>query len=354
MLNHRRRLGRSHSVQLPQPFRHRPFPRSASTRPSLNRSQDENFETSETLSVKIFEDVKAQLDNRGVDTRPITAASMNSFLLKPHDTGPQREIFKRFTSTPITVPDREIAQIFRIKRSRNSDGLQKGSVCYYRSWSITKKELQIIIDGLKQDGFNFPQLESWKCQLKGMQEDERVWILYVGQTNSITPFQRCAKSTKWPKSRAILSNAFKLCHEAVDLDGSKNVRVFVLCDTDTSWLFEKGTSELLAKSNQRITDSYERFLITLFGSSSLLNTQAGGNRLSFTPSATDRSMLSTIGTTVLETLSRSVYDYPKSLQLSAPEYGKYFHRTSWQKQIFSTSNLTMRSKLLAKLSAAIV
>lgn len=75
MLNHRRRLGRSDSVQWSQPFRHRPFPRSASTRPSLNRSRDENFETSETPSVKTFEDVKAQLDSRGVDTRPITAAS---------------------------------------------------------------------------------------------------------------------------------------------------------------------------------------------------------------------------------------------------------------------------------------
>jgi hypothetical protein len=245
---------------------------------------------------------------------------MNAFLPKPHDSVLQRDIFRRFLATPITVSDHELAQIFCMKRSRNSDGLQKGPVCYYRSWSITKQELQTMIKDLKRNGFNFPQLESWTSQLRGMDEHERVWIRYVGQTTSFTPFQRCAKSTKGPKARAILSNEFKRHYEALDLDRAKDVRVFILCDTATSWLFKKCTSGLLTRSGGRIADSFERFLITLFGSSSLLNTQAGGYRLSFNPSTSDAILLSKIGTTLMHTVSQSVsknMDPQVKLRLSA-------------------------------------
>ncbi|KAL9108777.1 MAG: hypothetical protein Q9227_006434 [Pyrenula ochraceoflavens] len=161
-----------------------------------------------------------------------------------------------------------------------------------------------MIKGLQRDGFNFPQLESWKSQLRGTNKHQR----------------RCARSTKGPKARAILSNEFKRRYEVLDLDRSKDVRVFVLRDTATSWLFEKCSSDPLARSSRRITDFFERFLIALFGSSSILNTQAGDYRLSFTPSTRDTTMLSTIGTAVMHSVSQSVsksMDPQIKLRLSA-------------------------------------
>ena len=302
----RRRNGRSLCVDLPRTLNYRRAPRSSSARASALRNRDANLETSEALRVRIFQGVKDQLDLRGVDTRTMTISSSDAFLPKLHDSELQRDIFERFLSMPITVSDRELAQIFLIKRSRDSDEVQKGSVCYYRSWSLTKEQLQNIIEDLERDGCDFAQLESWTFQLRGMDNHQRVWVRYVGQTTSFTPFQRCAKSTKGPKARGTLLNEFKRRYEVLDLEASRRIRVFALCDTATGWLFERYSSDRLTRSSRRITDSFERFLIAQFGSLSLLNQQAGGCGPSCIPSTRDTAMLSTIDTTVMRTLAQSV------------------------------------------------
>ncbi|OAP53778.1 hypothetical protein AYL99_12021 [Fonsecaea erecta] len=91
-----------------------------------------------------------------------------------------------------------------------------------------------------------------------------------------------------------------------DWESSQKRRVYALLDTDTSWVIERFGSNVSTKSSARITDSFERFLIALFGSSSLLNTQPGGRRLDFIPSRTELALLSNSSTAVMQKISESV------------------------------------------------
>lgn len=89
-----------------------------------------------SLPRMIYECVKRELEAAQVDSDILISTIVERFLPQLDTPEQHLDILQRFNTKPITVTDRELSQIFRIKESTAKSSPSPGSICYFRSWQL--------------------------------------------------------------------------------------------------------------------------------------------------------------------------------------------------------------------------
>lgn len=88
----------------------------------------------------------------------ITAERFSPFLPKESDDLEVVTLFNRWLVAPLLVSDQDLKQIlpFRAADQLEDDPMQpRQTYCYFRSWSMQKLQLELIVHAIEADGYAF-------------------------------------------------------------------------------------------------------------------------------------------------------------------------------------------------------
>lgn len=252
----------------------------------------------------IYECVKRELEAAQVDSDILISTILERFLPQLDTPEQHLDILQRFNTKPITVSDRELSQIFRIKESTAKSSPSPGSICYFRSWQLPKIVLQAIIDSIRHDGIDFGPLDAWVLQMSDLDDSDYVFIRYIGQTMApSTPSTRFNTATKVNRTSPI-----EVFTEKLEKIGGSYYKfhIYELCDTVTEALPMLSRSPRFNTEtiHEELIDAYECAAISLFGSSSLLNKAPGGRLARFVPGRSELSILDSINPSVIHKITQ--------------------------------------------------
>lgn len=150
MVSRRRRSSSlpNNPTQIPIIFRR---PRSASVVETVEYT---NATSAEKLSRIMMRQVRSELRMQSVDVRGFTTQHLQAFLPVETNTEDHFHIFTSFMKEPLLVPDSDLQSILRCKPSLKGDPrIKYGTFCYYRSWPMTREQLQDILASLAEKNF---------------------------------------------------------------------------------------------------------------------------------------------------------------------------------------------------------
>ena len=159
----------------------------------------------------ILRQVRSELWMQSVDVRGFTAQHLQAFLPRETNTEDHFRIYiyiNSFMKEPLLVSDSDLQSILRCKPSLQSDPrIKHATICYYRSWPITREQLHDILARLAEQGFFSKRTQHWTIICRIARPGQVIAIRYIGRT--AYPSSRTNDFTKTSKKvEARCSSAF--------------------------------------------------------------------------------------------------------------------------------------------------
>lgn len=287
--------------------------------------------SAETLARTILKQTRAELLSQNADTRGFTYEHLQAFL--PYETCNREilRIFRSWINEPLLVPDSDLWRILRCQPSvKNSPRMKHTSVCYYRSWAMTREQLQTVLSYLENQNFFFKQAQHWMNVSRAAKPNQIFTIRYVGKTAyPSSPYARFYEDLSKGRGSMLFRrflSALKTVFPHVYASGCP----YVLIGSVIKW-FPKGDEHKL----EILSDIYERFLISFFKPRALLNQQQGGNSIDFIPPIEDETLFYNCGTSMVTKVQELLQ--PKHLSVHQQTYSLFQEVTGWIETMGSIS-----------------
>ena len=210
-------------------------------------------------------------------SREFTIDRYKRFLPSPTSRSTDRSslnVYNRWAVRSILVTDNELRTIVQFEISdEHSPLLKEASVCYFRSWQITKQRLSSLIQDIENQGFYFRETYHWKSYIRNIELATPVTIRYVGQVSDhsgnhqLNPHCRSRRdqNNATKGSTSMLLGTFLRTFKHLYLDILRSGRTYSLSDTYLPWM--DGSRRTI----ETLIDRYERFFISFFDYPLLLN-----------------------------------------------------------------------------------
>jgi hypothetical protein len=209
----------------------------------------------------------------------ITAERVAPFLPKESDHPEVVTLFYRWLIAPLLVSDQDLKQILPFRTADQSQNVPmepRQTYCYFRSWSMQKWQLELIMQAIEADGYPFEAFSNWKDALRATADHSVVTARYVGTTSQEDPGKRAKHQNHRGATSFVEKFVAKIC-ELLPLVSSRGTFNLI----ENSSLFY-ANARLAVQS-----DLYEGWMISFFDPRTLLNRQRGGINSSFLPSHED-------------------------------------------------------------------
>ena len=282
MVSRRRRSSSlpKNPTQIPIMFRR---PRSASV---VETVEFTNATSAEKLSRVMMRQVRSELRMQNVDVRGFTTQHLQACLPVETNTEDHLNIFKSFMKEPLLVPDSDLQSILRYKPSLKGDPrIKYGTFCYYRSWPMTREQLQDILASLAEQNFFSKRTQHWTNICRIARPGQVITIRYIGKTaHPSSPYQRFHEDLR-KGNGSLFFRLFLSTLKSVHPRAYANGCPYLLSDSIIKWFSTEGRHKL-----DFIGDKYERFFVCFFKSYALLNQQSGGSSIDFVPPIEDESL----------------------------------------------------------------
>lgn len=179
MSNRSRRSSSFQEAPTQVPVTHRRQRRASYTAPSTYT----DVASAETLARTILKQVRAELLSQNIDARGFTYEYLQAFLPYEADDKEVLRIFRSWISEPLLVPDSDLWQILQCQPSvKGMPRMKHTTVCYYRSWAMTREELQTVLSYLEEQNYFFKRAQHWINVSHVARPDQIITIRYVGKT----------------------------------------------------------------------------------------------------------------------------------------------------------------------------
>ena len=214
--------------------------------------------SAETLARTILKQVWAELLSQNVDPRGFTYVHLQAFL--PHETNNKEilRIFRSWINEPLLVPDSDLWQILRCQPSvKRSPQMKHTTVCYYRSWAMTREQLQNVLFHVEEQNCFFKRAQHWMSVSRIAKPDQIITIRYVGKTaypNS--PYARFYEDLRKGRG-SLLFRLFLSALKTVFPHVYASRCPYLLSDSIIKWFPKEDKHKL-----EILGDRYERFLIS--------------------------------------------------------------------------------------------
>jgi hypothetical protein len=123
----------------------------------------------------------------------ITAERVAPVLPKESDNPEIVTLFHGWLIAPLLVSDQDLKQILPFRaadQSRDAPMKPRQTYCYFRSWSMQKWQLELIMQAIEADGYLFEASSNWKDALRTIADHSVVTARYVGSTSQEDPGKR--------------------------------------------------------------------------------------------------------------------------------------------------------------------
>jgi hypothetical protein len=215
----------------------------------------------------LFEDIVARLASNHLATSRLLQYHF-SWLLPNEDTLPRQiDIFRSLRDYPLLVSVADLDQILELEPSTvYSPSTPIGHHFYIRSWTLTKEEMNGILNHLSEEDETFEELEQWRLTMtlhgEWLDRGNFLTVRYIGTCASpIRPIDRYTEDLE-SKTSGILSEFQRAIEQLYPVVAAAcDVKLIVGASLD--W------------ASQLNADEVERVLIELFDPKSLLNRHKG-------------------------------------------------------------------------------
>jgi hypothetical protein len=205
----------------------------------------------------------------------ITAERFSPFLPKETDNLEVVTLFNRWLVAPLLVSDQDLKQILPFHaagQSGNNTMQLRQTYCYFRSWSMQKWQLELIVHAIEADGYTFEAFSNWKDALHTTPSHSVVTARYIGSTSREDPVRRAKHQNHRGATSFVEKFEAKIC-ELLPTVSSRGMLNLI----ENSSLFY-ANARLAVQS-----DLYEGWMISFFDPRTLLNRQRGGINSAFLP-----------------------------------------------------------------------
>ena len=281
--------------------------------------------SAETLARTILKQVRTKLLNQNVDPRGFTYVHLQAFLPYETDNKETLRIFRSWINEPLLVPDSDLWQILRCQPSvKRSLRMKHTTVCYYRSWAMTREQLQNVLFHLEEQNCFFKRAQHWMSVSRIAKPDQIITIRYVGKTAyPSSPYARFYEDLRKGRGSLLFRlflSALRTVFPHVYASGCP----YLLSDSIIKWFPKEDKHKL-----EILGDRYERFLISFFNPRALLNQQQGGNSIDFIPPIEDEALFYRCGTSTVTKVQKLLHPSPWSIHHQT--YSLFREVTDWIK-----------------------
>lgn len=304
-------------TQFPIIFRR---PRSASVGETVEYT---NATSAEKLSWIMMRQVRSEMRMQRVDMRGFTTQHLQAFLPVETNTEDHLRIFISFMKEPLLAPDSDLQSTLRCKPSLKDDPrIKYGTFCYYRSWPMTREQLQDILASLAEQGFFSRRTQHWTNIYRIARPGQVITIRYIGKTAYLSsPYQQFYEDLRKGRG-SLFFRLFLSTLQSVHPQVYANGCSYLLSDSIIKWLSTEDRHKL-----DFIGDKYERFFVCFFKPYALLNPQYGGDSIDFVPPIEDESLFYRCRTSVVTKLQMLLHSGSSRMRDSVRTY--FQEVTSW-------------------------
>lgn len=255
------------------------------------------------LRSKVFETIRARLEDRGVDVSELRESQF--FWCLPRDNNVEWE---SLLQDPLTTSIELLSRILDLRSSTAASVASKGNTNFYvQTYELSTLELSSILHRLLEDGLEYvPKIYQWLESLRQAPADQRLYVRYCGQTSESTSYHRFRKDLNYRGGSFkyhFLSKLRRLHPECIQ---NATIQEFV-------------SAEIQFSADQSICDIREQFIIAMFDTGSL-NTETGGKQTTFVPSLEDQEIFSNLGTSVTQSVTQSTNKPSMDLLVAISQY----------------------------------
>ena len=147
-----------------------------------DRCTHTDIASAETLARIILRQARAELSSQNIDARGFTYEHFKPFL--PAETDNERilRIFRLWVTEPLLVPDSDLRKVLRYQSCvKGSPRMRQTTVCYFRSWTMTSKQLRTLLSYLEEQKYFFEAAQYWMNVIRGTIPGKIITIRYVAK-----------------------------------------------------------------------------------------------------------------------------------------------------------------------------
>ncbi|KAL3479145.1 hypothetical protein BJX99DRAFT_223186 [Aspergillus californicus] len=248
---------------------------------------------------------------RHIDISGMVFERFRQVVYEKQTTTECRVLLQRFLKQPMQASNIELSKILPIRDVFDGRKLVTGTSndqshkFYPRSWIFSPSQLLLVVQLLRERGFNSVKLDEWEFQ-SCIAAYGTLTVRYIGMIKGRRDFIQRSQldiSEKSPQSlfgafRDIVKAKLPIVHDRLEIHEFSQIALSLL-----------GPNENVG--NQLVADDTERLLIQLFGEKSLLNTQSGGQYVDYLPKMADEGIFRSFDTRYFGSFSRTCARFPR-------------------------------------------
>lgn len=258
------------------------------------------------IAHRLFHRIQSSLREDCIDIRNFTFDHF-SFLF-PRESHDEHTLgcFERWIREPMFVPDTELEGMISLMPSNTSSLLlAKEAAFYFRSYTMTCNELQMLLQYWASKGHRFDRMAIWKDLIAGKPPLAIVTIRYIGKVaECYNPHLRLVADLRTRKSSYLVRQVHTALQRVLP-SVIQSHRSYLVCDSVLGYFNGRPPLTLI--------DMYERFLIAFFGRRSLINRQSGGVRIDFVPPVEDEVIFLRLRTSFFHKFNESMNPKPVAM-----------------------------------------